>query len=165
MVYFNKNHVIKNSTWYEGAEVMVPSTNNHSESFNSVVKRVYCKRNKMTLINFFPIAIKMLLDSNNIKVTQKINYENKNTYDIIKYLCVENYKGVFNANKVAIHWFCNNINDVLGSIRPNYDDIFKIKKISILENYFKKFTFVIHNSIEITSFDVFHCSCYTFFKK
>jgi hypothetical protein len=50
--YFISNWLMKNSSWYKGASLRYPSTNNGIESTNSILKKEHTLRERLPLVNF-----------------------------------------------------------------------------------------------------------------
>lgn len=60
--YFEKTWIRKNSSWYEGYEPLLPSTNNALEATNDVLKRKYTMRRRLDVAPFNTQLFKFVHD-------------------------------------------------------------------------------------------------------
>lgn len=60
--YFKKVWLQKNSSWYEGYALLLPSHNNALESKNNVIKRKYTLRRRLNIVKFNMQLFKFFID-------------------------------------------------------------------------------------------------------
>lgn len=60
--YFKKVWLQKNSSWYEGYALLLPSHNNALESKNNVIKRKYTLRRRLNIVKFNTQLFKFFID-------------------------------------------------------------------------------------------------------
>lgn len=58
--YFEREWLLQNRYWYEGARLNTPSTNNGLESFNATIKREHTFRERLELSRFLVVLFEML---------------------------------------------------------------------------------------------------------
>ena len=58
--YINQMWFSSHQTWYEGARIKTPSTNNALESFNLVIKKEHTLRELLPLPRFFELCLQVV---------------------------------------------------------------------------------------------------------
>lgn len=159
---FLQNHILFNSTWYEGVNVHFPSTNNALERFNLTIKDKYAGWEQKCLFNFIDISKKMLDDQTKSLDTNSminINYNDVHTTFKYHFIFVEETENYNSYLVTKLPPFSTEEPLLIRKAKEAY----LWHSISEMKEFYYKYPIIKAKSEILTYFD-FYCTCYSFLK-
>ena len=164
--YFKKEYIQRNYSWYEGASILSPSSNNGLEAFNGIIKKYILEYRKNFIIEFVD-RMSSIIESKSEEMNVdgncercKIHYPEKEINNEYSFIEIGEYNGEL--------LFMKSTNDNMNNQNLYLDIVYGAILLCDIEEY-KKLIMIVVVSVRKKQHGIewedFRCTCYQFLKK